>query len=140
MGPTPPSTPTPTSSTTPTTAKCLRCGHVWEPRTTKRSARCPACQSSRWEEPEEALDSSRRLDAIAGELEEEYRTQAGKINCRLVLEVYKPPREESGRMVVGGGNYQRLAGQVVRFRVDGVEDLKRLMRWIETFGVEGGGP
>jgi hypothetical protein len=78
------------------------------------------------------VDSARRLAAIVDRLDEEYKTQAGKINCRLVLEVYKPLRSEADQMLGGGrgGNYQRLAGQVVRFRVDGAGELKRLMEWL----------
>ena len=31
--------------------KCLRCSHIWEPRTDRKPIRCPKCSSTVWDKP-----------------------------------------------------------------------------------------
>ena len=32
---------------------CLRCGHIWWPRTPERPVTCPKCNSPYWDKPRE---------------------------------------------------------------------------------------
>lgn len=31
--------------------KCLRCGHIWAPKTSRMPKQCPRCRNTRWNKP-----------------------------------------------------------------------------------------
>ena len=117
---------------------CLKCGREWKSRRGGLKP-CPACGDKDWwkEFDLAALANiEARLAAQSSDLQP--APSSGRVNCRLVLEVYEPggPGGNSSSVVgvyrkVGAGWPDGGGLGVLRFKVDEAEELMEIMALVK---------
>ena len=113
---------------------CLKCGREWKSRRGGLKP-CPACGDKEWwkEFDLAALANiEARLAAQSSDLQP--APSSGRVNCRLVLEVYEPgtsPTVVGVYRKVGAGWPDGDGLGVMRFRVDSKEELEEVMELVK---------
>jgi len=113
---------------------CLKCGREWKSRRGGLKP-CPACGDKEWwkEFDLAALEAIQtRLASQSSDLQP--APSSGRVNCRLVLEVYEP-----GTSLTSVGVYRKVGAGwpdgdglgVLRFKVDEKEELMEIMALVK---------